>query len=200
MSNFEKKLSEQVEKRYEKYKTYRINLSTANLDHQISLAGNFLCIDEVSSGSAQAQIKIDHDRSDPINLQLHTIIKTMFYTLFLSNEAQPGEWIEILVGCDFDLIRREVGKIIESQSCVVITNVAANTNTVGPASVSDIVLFKADVVNVGVVWIDFGIPAVQNACLPMDPGDWSRHHLSNLNQLNVNFEIANERLIVVPEV
>jgi len=198
--DWDEKLKQQVERRFEQYKTVRLDLTDAHQDFLWTIAGNFIYVEKVSSVSAEAQIKLNYTRADTINLFLHTRIKTMFTALYITNTAQAGEWIELLIGCEFEMFRADPGRNIESQACVVLTNVAANVNTPGPAQLCDIVLFKADVANVGVVWVDFGAAAVQNACLPMDPGDWSRHHLSNLNQLNANFEIANERLIVVPEI
>ena len=194
---FDQKLNEQALRRYEKYKIYRIDLSTVHTDHEINLPGNFLFVEQVSSAAVQATIKLDETRTDAIILELHTTIRTMFLRLYLTNAAQTGQWIEILVGADFEIDRPPVGN--ETQAVQVLTNVAANANTVGPDVPCSAVFIKADVANTGVVWVDFRTPAVQNACLPFDPGDWSKHYLPNLNLVNANFEIANERLLIVGE-
>ena len=197
--DFEQKLNEQVLKRFEKYKTYRIELTDVHTDHEINLAGSFLVVENVSNAGVTATVKLDETRADPIELKLHTIIRTVFTKLYLTNNVQTDQWIEILVGCDFEIDRPTAPVGIETQGVQVMTNGAANVNTVGPDVPCSAVFIKADVANAGVVWVDFRTAAVQNACLPFDPGDWSKHYLPNLNLINANFEIANERLLVVPE-
>lgn len=199
MKDFEKALNEQVLKRYEKYKTYRIALTDVHTAHEINLAGSFLVVESVSNAGVTATIRLDETRLDPIELKLHTIIRTVFTKFYLTNTAQKDQWIEILVGCDFEIDRPTAPVTIETQAVQVLTNVAANVNTVGPDVPCSAVFIKADVANVGVVWVDFRTAAVQNACLPFDPGDWSKHYLPNLNLVNANFEIANERLLIVGE-
>ncbi len=197
--NFDEKLNEQVLKRYEKYKIYRIHLTDVHTDHEINLAGSFLVVESVSNASVTATIKLDGTWADSIALELQTEIRTVFTKLYLTNTAQTDQWIVILVGCDFEIDRPTAPVTIETQSVQVMTNVAADTNTVGPDVPCSAVFIKADVANTGVVWVDFRTAAVQNACLPFDPGDWSKHYLPNLNLVNANFEIADERLLIVGE-
>ena len=199
ISSFDRRLADQVRNKWEKYKIYRIDLTDVHTDHEINLAGNFLVVESVSNASVTTTIKLDGTRADPIELELQTQVRTVFTKLYLTNTAQTDQWIEILVGCDFEIDRPTAPVTIETQGVQVLTNVAADTNTVGPDVPCSAVFIKADVANVGVVWVDFRTPAVQNACLPFDPGDWSKHYLPNLNLVNANFEIANERLLVVPE-
>lgn len=202
IKNWETRLKDQVLRNWENYQRKRINLDTARISEFWGLAGEFLYVEEVSSISARAQIRLNRNTNPDIDLRLGTVVKTIFQSFFLTHDAQPAEWIDLIVGINFDYHKHHAGRTEtgEAQACVVVTNVAANTNTVPAARISNRVLLKADVANIGVAWIDFGTAAVQNACLPLDPGDTARFSLSNLNRLNVNLEIANERLIVVPEV
>lgn len=199
MDNWDQQLIEQVKRGFDRYKTLRLNLSTAHIDHYFSLAGDFIYVEKVSSATVTATIKLNRMINDPINLFLHTQISTIFTGFYLSNVAQSDEWIELVIGCQFMIRREAVGYLRQAQSCVVITNAAANTNQAGPDQISDQVFLKADVKNTGIVWVEFGTAAIQDACAPFDPGEGGRFKVPNLNQININLEVANERLFVVPE-
>jgi len=76
----------------------------------------------------------------------------------------------------------------------------ANTNVAAAAHICNRALIKADVNNTQIVWIDFGVAAVQNNCLPLDPGEWIKVQLSNTNRINANFKVGGEIVYIVYEV
>jgi len=85
----------------------------------------------------------------------------------------------------------------EAQPAIIITNVAADANTVGAAHACTRVLIRAFTVNTGLVWVDFNNAAVENACYPLDAGDAISVPLSNTNLINCLFKVAGEDVSVI---
>jgi len=85
----------------------------------------------------------------------------------------------------------------EAQPAIIITNVAADANTVGAAHACNRVLIRAFTVNTGLVWVDFNNAAVENACYPLDAGDAISVPLSNTNLINCLFKVAGEDVSVI---
>ncbi len=194
------RLEELIRQHYKNYKPLSLDLSIARTNQEYPLPGDCLQVVGVSSMSASATVRFHKNTNETINLEFGTKIKTVFRYFFITNDAQAGETLDLLVGIDFEIDNLLAGPRAESQAAKIITCTLANTNYAGAAYPCEVVLIKSDVENTGIIWVDFNNAAVQRACLPLDPGDWSRHRLSNVNLINANAEIAGDLLLVVPEV
>ena len=87
-----------------------------------------------------------------------------------------------------------------AQPCIIITNAAADANTVGADHACKRVLIRAHTINTGLVWVDFNNAAVAIACYPLDAGDAVSVPLANTNLVNCLFKVANEKVTVVYQV
>ena len=84
-----------------------------------------------------------------------------------------------------------------AQPCIIITNAAADANTVGANHACKRVLIRAHTINTGLVWVDFNNAAVALACYPLAAGDSVGVPLTNTNLVNCLFKVANEKVTVV---
>lgn len=84
-----------------------------------------------------------------------------------------------------------------AQPCIIITNAAADANTVGANHACKRVLVRAHTINTGLVWVDFQTAAVALACYPLAAGDSVSVPLTNTNLVNCLFKVANEKVTVV---
>ncbi len=200
ISSWDQRLGDQVNRKHDNYVTLRIMLDDARDRQPIGIAGEYIYVKKVSSGSAEATIRLDRNTNDELDLARGAKTETVFRDFYITNTAQAGEWIDLLIGINFKYERPAGDPHLEAQAIVVVTNGSANTNTIPSAQIAERVLIKADVVNTGIVWVNFGTVAAQNACLPLDPGESTQVSLSNLNRINANFEVADERLFIVNEI
>lgn len=196
------RLKDQVLRSWENYKRFRIDLSTARTAEFTAIAGEFFYIEEVSSASAAASIRLNRNTNDPIDLQIGVVIKTIFKEFYITNDAQADEWIDIIIGINFEYSKRAAagGILVDEAQPILPVTALANINVTPPANPCNRALVKADVYNTQPAWIDFGMAAVQNACLPLDAGEWIEVKISNTNRININFEVNNELVFVVFEV
>ena len=197
--NWDERLGDQVKKGWENYKKKRLDLSAAQELLRLDLAGEFLYVEAVSSASAIATVRLNRNSNDEITLSHQTKIRTIFTTLFITHTAQAGEWIDLIIGINFeyfkpDNIRDEVQQVLN------LTHANPDTNVAGAANICNTALIKADVLNTDIAWIDFGVAAVQDSCMPLDPGEWIRVSISNTDQINANFEVGGEIVYICYEV
>jgi len=202
LKNWDQRLTDQAKRGWDNYLRRRIDLSTARTDGSFAIAGEFIYVEKSSNASASAAIKLNRNTNDSFDLIVGSKIQTIFNEFYITNIAQAGEWIDILIGINFLYDRPYEGMAGLAQETVVIKNAAANVNTPGPNQICIEALIKADVQNTGIAWIEFGAAAVQRNCYCLDPGDTIKVPLSNLNYINANFEnaVANpneERVVVV---
>jgi hypothetical protein len=200
IQNWDQRLKDQVLLRWENYVRRRIDLSIARAAQFWALTGEYVYVEKVSSASAKAAISFNRNTNDQLELVQGTEIKTVFEACYITNIAQPGEWIDLLIGINFEYRKRTgQGRLLCAQPAVKLTHANANTNVTPSSQICTQALIKADVQNTGIAWIDFGTAAVQNACLPLDPGDWTVVDLSNLDLVNANFEVGGECVFIVYE-
>lgn len=195
---WDERLADQVRRNFKNYYTQRIELDNAAENQEIIAVGDLIYIKAVSSSNAAATIKLNRNTNEVIELNLYKKIKTVFTKFFITNSALAGEWIDLLIGINFD-IEDIIEDLPDSHSIQVITNALANTNTVGAAQSCQAVLCKASTKNTGAVWVNFDTAAVQGACMPLEPGESISEHLTNINRINANFEVAAEKLFVLSE-
>jgi len=196
---------DQVLRDWHNYNRYRIDLSTARDAEFWGYAGEFMVVEEVSSASAAADIRLNRNTNDAIDLRIGTIIKTVFKEFYITNTAQPGEWIDVVIGINFEYYKRFAGGSAlpqsEAQPCIIVTNALADTDTQAAAHICNRVLIKAHHANTDLVWLDFGAAAaVENACFDL-PADHSLSvPLSNTDRVHALFKVANERITICYEV
>ena len=202
IKNWDLRLKDQVLKGWENYFRRRIHLTDARTAEFWGVTGEFLYVEEVSSKSAAAAIRLNLNTNDEIDLQTGVVIKTVFKEFYITNTAQAGEWIDIIVGINFEYYKHHAGDAIagaEAQAVVKLTHANPNTNVAAAAQICNRALIKADVNNTQTAWIDFGIAAVQNACHPLDPHEAIEVSLSNLDRINANFEVGGECVFITYE-
>lgn len=201
IQNWDQRLKNQCLKGWENYIRKRIDLSIERICEFWGIAGEYLYVEEVSSDSASAQIRLNRNTNDTIDLRADAVIKTIFGEFYITNEAQPGEWIDIIVGINFEYQkRRQPGLQSYVRPVVKLTHANPNTNVTPASQIASRAVIKADVANTGIAWIDFGQAAVQNNCLPLDPHESVHVKISNLDQINANFEVGGECVFIVYEV
>ncbi len=194
------RLKQQSLRGWNKYVRYRISLTSARAAEYWGIAGEFLYVEQASSGSAKANISINRNTNDQIDLELGTVIKTIFTELYISNEAQTDEWIDIIIGINFEYYKKFQGVGDEVRQVLNLTHANPNTDVAAAANPCNRALIKADVNNTQTAWIDFGVAAVQNNCMPLDAGEWIRVNISNTDQIHANFEVGGEIIYIAYEV
>ena len=100
IQQWDKRLADQVRRGWDNYKHLRIDLTAARLDETLKIAGEFLYVYS-SSGSAAAKIKLNRNTNDSLDLEKGVNIETVFIDVFITNDAQPGEWIDLVFGINF---------------------------------------------------------------------------------------------------
>lgn len=198
---WEERLKRQMLRGWDNYVRRRIDLSNARSLEYWGITGEFLYIEEVSSESAKAGIRINRNTNDELDLELNTIIKTIFTNFYITNEAQTGEWIDIIIGINFEYYKKARGVLAdEVQQVLNLTHVNADTDVAAAAHPCNRALIKADINNTQTAWIDFGVAAVQNNCIPLDAGEWIQVAISNTDRIHANFEVGGEIVYIAYEV
>ena len=198
LDTWEENLAAQKKRGFINYSVVPIDLGTARTNELIHIPGDILYVKAVSSKSAAATVRFNLTKNDEVDLRLHTKIETVFTSIFISNEVQAGESMELVIGINFYI--ENLLQASDVQPAIIITHVAADTNQAGAAHPCNEAIIKADVENTSIAWIDFGVVAVQDACIPLDPGEWIRVPISNTVRINANFEVGGEKVFVVYEV
>lgn len=197
--NWERLLEAQTLRRWENYLRKRIDLSIIRSDELWSVPGQFLTVEKVSSSSAVAAVKLNLKRNEALELSQGVEIKTLFTEFYLSNNVQAGEWLDVLIGINFEY--NKTGEVLsEAEPCIILTNALPNVNTVAAANSCNRVLIRAHTGNAGTVWIDFANAAVVNACYELTAGDAISGPCSNTNRINGLFTAGGDRATIVYEV
>jgi len=202
IKNWDTRLADQNNRGWDNYFRRRLHLDTARVLELWAISGEYLYIEEVSSNSAGASIVLNRNTNDPLDLVKGTKIETVFIKTYITNDAQPGEWIDLIIGINFKYSKSlsglaDVGG--EAQPVVKLTHANPNTNVTPASQIANRVCIKADVNNTQTAWIDFRTAAVQNACFPLEAGESIEIAISNLDQINANFEVGGECVFIVHE-
>lgn len=201
ISSWDVRLADQVRRGWNNYVRRRIDLSTARTDDMISIAGEFLYVEEVSSDSALASLKLNRNTNDSFDLRRGVVLKTIFERLYFTHTAQAGEWIDLIVGVNFDYqVRGIQGRAEIAQPSFYVTNAVINTDTQAAAHICNSVLCRSDPDNTGLVKLNFGAAVSATSYVPLKPGDWISVLVSNTNQIHASFAVANEKLFVCYQV
>lgn len=65
------------------------------------MAGEFFYVERASSAAANAEVKLNRNTNSSLYLADGIAIETLFAKFFLTNTAQAGEWIDIIIGSNF---------------------------------------------------------------------------------------------------
>lgn len=98
---WDKRLTDQARRGWDNYKHLHINLSTARTDQKYLIAGEYLYVEESSSTSAVAKIKINRTNNDALDLEKGVKIETIFIEIFITNDALEDEWLDLVFGINF---------------------------------------------------------------------------------------------------
>jgi len=188
-------LAEQVRKELDQYTPARIKLDTARVNEIVLVTARTLYVIDSSSKSALGTVKLNRIRAGDLALKKGTRIISVFTSLYLSNAAQPGEWLDCIFGRDF-VMSNELERDGEVQPCFIVTNIAADVNTPAASHICNAALIRAHTTNAGLVWLDFGAAAVDGACYPLASCDAVAHSMSNTNKINALFKTANDKVTV----
>jgi len=193
ITNWDTRLADQVRYGWDNYKHLSINLSQARLDESFRIAGEYIYVEDSSSNLAVAKIKINRSNNDALDLLKGVKIETIFLEIFITNEALEDEWLDLIFGVNFKykIIGGGTGAT-EAQQVLNLTHANPNTSVQAAANTCIEAIIKADVQNTGISWIDFGVAAVQNSCVPLDPGEWIKVPITNTNRIYANFEVGGE--------
>lgn len=200
MSDWEKNLKEQEAREWKNYHPFRIDLTAGRNNMIHNFPGDFLYVVATSTASATAMVKLNKVNNKDLNLAAGTKIKTVFTQFYFTNEGQAGEWMDLIIGIDFEKDDEQPQPARAAQPVIEITHANPNTNQAGAALIADRVVITADPQNTDIAWIDFGQAAVQNGCYPLEPGDSVTVRVANINQINVNFEIGGESVWIIREI
>jgi hypothetical protein len=201
INSWDQRLKDQSLRRWHNYTRQRIALDDAGNGECFYIAGEFLYVEEVSSESARAAIALNLNTNDQLDLMAGVVLRTVFNQFYVWNEAQAGEWIDVVVGINFEYYKRWAGQIVasEAQPAVIITNATPGINTLGPNLPCNRVLMRAHTTNATTVWVNFSDPAIAGGCFELTPGDAISVPLGNTNLINVLFTTGGDDLTVIYE-
>ena len=192
---WKQQLAEQVEKELDQYTPARIKLDSARDNEIIPVSARSIYVTDSSSKSANAAVKLNRQRAGDLTLKKGIRIISVFNSLYISNDAQPGQWLDCIFGRDF-VMSDELERGGEVQPCFILTNATPDENTPAAAHICNAALIRAHTTNAGLVWLDFGVAAVDGACYPLAKSDAVAHSMRNTNKINALFKTANDKVTV----
>lgn len=101
ISQWDARLKEQLDRSFHNYHKRRIDLSIARDHKKYNWTGETLIVEKASSPSASATVRLMFEDADELTLGENVEINSIFNRVFLSNAAQPDEWIDIIAGINF---------------------------------------------------------------------------------------------------
>ncbi len=200
MDSWEQRIHDQVNRGWKNYRKHRFDLTAARADLFFAFPGDFMYVEAASSASAVASVKLNSNTNESLDLQAGTSIKTVFKELFFSNDAQPGEWLDVIVGVNFEKMDQFPEQTRQAQAVVEITHANPDTNQAGADQIAERVVITASPLNTDIAWIDFGQAAVQDSCYPLEAGDSITVRVSNIDRINCNFEVGGESVWIIREI
>lgn len=101
IKSWEQRLADQVQRDWDNYKHLHIDLSTARIDVPYVIPGEYLYVEEHSSASAVAKIKLSRNTNDALDLEKGVKIETVFKQVFITNDALQDEWLDLVFDINF---------------------------------------------------------------------------------------------------
>lgn len=200
INSFESRLSNHCREKWSNYERLRIDLATPRNYQKFDIAGEFIEVERASDTTAAAELILDFTNRAVINISERRIVETVFNRFYISNAAQADKWLDLLIGRNFRSWGYGTGTgtgggttgATEAQQVLNLTHANPNTSVQAAANACIEAIIKADVENTDIAWIDFGVAAVQDSCIPLDPGEWIKVPITNTNRIYANFEVGGE--------
>ncbi len=98
--NWDERLRQQVRRGFVNYHVVVLDLTTARENISLPVSGEMLFV-SVLTGTVS--IRLNKTSNDLIALALYRKLNTVFTSLFITNTAQAGKMLELMVGTDFDI-------------------------------------------------------------------------------------------------
>ncbi len=189
------RLVEQVTKGLDEYTPIRVPLDDARADEECLIAAQTLFVQGHSSEAALATVRVNRARAGTLALRKGVRIDTIIARLFITNAALPGEWLDLVFGRSFDMaiVSELEGRV---QTCFVVTNAVADTDTTAAANNCIAALVTAHPGNGGLAWLQWRTAAADAACYPLSAGDAVAVPVENTDQIHVLFKTANDKVTV----
>lgn len=109
ISQWDARLKQQLERSFHNYHKRRIDLSVARDSKQFDWTGETLIVEKASSADAIATVRLMFEDADELDLQENIEIKSIFNRLYISNDAQADEWLDVIAGINFEYKKKIVG-------------------------------------------------------------------------------------------
>jgi len=107
LRDWDKRLLEQYQRGWDNYLRRRIHLDVARDLDCWGICGEFLTVESVSSTAAIGSIRLNRNTNDSIDLEVGTVVKTIFCQIFITHAALQGEWIDIVYGINFEYYKAQ---------------------------------------------------------------------------------------------
>lgn len=150
---WDKRLTDQVNRSWDNYKHLYIDLSVARIDQSYLIAGEYLYVEESSGSDAIAKVRINRISNELLILRSGVKIETVFIEIFVTNDAIQEEWLNLVFGINFKYqIMGQGGDsgpgggITLANNEIQITWAAANSLSIAAAAnaTSDVFTFSTD--------------------------------------------------------
>lgn len=109
ISQWDARLKEQLERSFHNYHKRRIDLSVARDNKQFDWTGETLIVEKASSADANATVRFMFEDADELTLQENIEIKSIFNRIYISNDAQTDEWLDVIAGINFEYKKKISG-------------------------------------------------------------------------------------------
>ncbi len=197
MDTWDEKLQDQVSRDWENYRKNRFDLTTARADELVNMSGDFFYIEGASSEAALATVKFNRNTNETLAIKQGTTIKTVFKSFYLSNTAQAGQWIDVILGVNFEKI--DAGPFLdpEAEAFVNVTGSGANDDITFAAMPTTEIMVLADPGNAGDVWVNLDAAAAVDTGWPLGPGDWIEFSISNMSRLQTRIVADGDKVIIL---
>lgn len=102
IKSWDARLKDQAIRHWDNYSHIRIDLTTARVDEEFVVPGDFLFVENVSDDDLSvAKIKLNNNNNDSLDLEDGVEIYTVFTKFYISNDALQDEWLDIVCGINF---------------------------------------------------------------------------------------------------
>jgi len=102
IKTWDQRLKDQSVRHWENYVHLRIDLSTARIDEQFIIPGEFIYVENAyDDDTSIAKIKLQKNSNDALDLENGVEIYTVFTQFFVTNEALQDEWLDLVIGINF---------------------------------------------------------------------------------------------------
>ncbi len=198
MDNWDQRLKDQVKRGWENYRKKRIHLDTARVDERFSWTGDFMYVEGSSAEAALAGVKLNRNTNESLALQVGTKVKTVFTCFYFSNTAQAGQWIDLIVGVNFEKYDTPPDALTQEAAAFInVTGVGANDDvTFTPLATTEIMV-GTDLSNTGAVWVNLDAGAAVDTGWELDPGDHIRFNIGNMRRLNLRIVSAGDKVLIL---